>query len=94
MYWPTVPTICVNKKLDAKGDPHIIQPYHVPTPLYNEYHRHDAALFSMWNYFVEFCVNNSVKNTEYSSPFQTKNRYTGKSRLDCFINLSQSQDSI
>lgn len=66
----------------------IIQPYVVPAPsMLDDYYYHDAALYSMWNHFVEFCQQNS-KGQYNSDSNEPTNLYTGGSRLNVFINLS------
>lgn len=87
MFWPIDN---LNKRLDSNGKPHLIQSYNVPEPQVNEFYLHDSSLLSIWNHFVDFCQHNSQGTDEYASPRSMINRFTGNSRLRCFVKLSQS----
>jgi hypothetical protein len=55
LFWPVLPFAAVNQRLDSSRQPHVIQRYSVPPPQQDQYHRHDAAVYSMWMHFVTFC---------------------------------------
>lgn len=66
---------------------------------------HNRSMFSLWNYFTEFCIRNSeetvsyVRNKQsgyYSSNVpchgdENMNAYIGKPRLECFRELSKTK---
>jgi hypothetical protein len=74
LYWPAMPRSMVlqypetdRKKgqyptydaMDPEPQPHTVQPYCVPVPQSDQYHMHDAAVYSMWMHFVDFCLANA-----------------------------------
>jgi len=78
-------------------EPDIAQSYIVPAP--GSYSAHssinDSAVFSMWEYFLDFLATDSLSVVTQPravpplNPYQANNRFTGKSRLPVFRNLSQ-----
>lgn len=96
-FWPTMPLGTVMSKLDARNQPDIAQSYIVPAP--GSYSTHssinDSAVFSMWEYFLDFLATDSLSVVTQPravpplNPYQANNRFTGKSRLPVFRNLSQ-----
>lgn len=100
LFWPIMPVSMVSAKLDMNRQPHVIQPYSVPMPQRDLYHRHDAAVYSMWMHFVDFCMANAESTsavahpgsadaaTCYSAPDSTLNGYTEEPRLHVFRFLS------
>jgi len=79
----------------------VVQPYFVPYPQMDNAYYHDASLYSLWNFFVEFCsnVNNSnfdedvkesphvnrSKRVSYELKF---NKFIGRRRLPIFVYLA------
>lgn len=49
-----MPENAVRSKLDNRNQPSVIQEYQVPIPCYDQYHRHDVAVYSMWQHFIAF----------------------------------------
>jgi hypothetical protein len=84
-------------KLDARNQPEISQPYIVPAPgSFGVHHSiNDAAVYSMWEHFLDFLATDSLSIVTQPravpplNPFQVTNRYTGKNRLSVFRALSQ-----
>jgi hypothetical protein len=56
LFWPIMPYNAVAQKLDNNRQPHVIQPYNVPSPQSDQFRRHDEAVYSMWMHFVDFCL--------------------------------------
>ena len=86
-------------KLDMNRQPHVIQSYSVPIPQYDQYHTHDAAVYSLWMHFVDFCMANNESSMNmynmptatttdtapcYCAPNEPVNSYTNQSRLQIF----------
>ena len=86
-------------KLDMNRQPHVIQSYSVPIPQYDQYHTHDAAVYSLWMHFVDFCMANNESSIHmysmptatttdaapcYCAPNEPVNSYTNQSRLQIF----------
>jgi hypothetical protein len=72
----------------------VVQRYFVSEPQPDKYYRHDAALYSLWNHFVEFCYKNNEANGEAvfrTIDISTRNRLTGRLRLMVFLDLSQGR---
>lgn len=99
LFWPVMPYPMVAGKLDSSRQPHVIQSYSVPLPQADSYHKHDAAVYSMWMHFVDFCMANSesshIRNNAdaspcYSAPDTSLNSYTDQQRLQIFQVLSRS----
>jgi hypothetical protein len=98
LFWPVMPPSMVAAKLDMNRQPHVIQQYFVPVPQKDQYHRHDAAVYSMWMYFVDFCVANADGTSSnargadaatcYCAPDVVVNGYTDQPRLHVFRFLS------
>lgn len=99
MFWPKLPSEIIGKRLDCYGQPLVVQPYHVPKPEKNPYliedSNHDAAIFSLWNHFVDFCQQCQVmsinRNSVTSVTNNPKNQFTGKMRLPIFLKLACSE---
>lgn len=87
MFWPALDYSYVNMRLDAYGYPNVVQLYHVPAPADDMYHLHDAALYSTWNHFIEFCQLNS-DGFFLSDSKERVNRFSKKVRLPVFMKLS------
>jgi hypothetical protein len=60
--------------------------YTVPFPENDEFRRHDAALYSMWMHFCDFCQ-------EQPQQQQQQNKYTGQPRMAIFKMLSEKASS-
>lgn len=96
LFWPVMPFPMVAAKLDMNRQPHVIQPYSVPLPQQDQYHKHDATVYSMWMHFVDFCLatsdSNNVRHADsapcYAAPNAPVNSYTGEARLKFFQFLS------
>jgi hypothetical protein len=98
-FWPTMPMSTVSAKLDSRNQPDIAQSYIIPAP--GSYSAHnsvnDAAVFSMWEHFLDFLATDSLSVVTQPravpplNPFQPTNRFTGKTRLSAFRNLSQGK---
>jgi hypothetical protein len=86
----------VAAKLDMNRQPHVIQSYSVPLPQPDQYHNHDAAVYSLWMHFVDFCMataesvhaRNPDAATCYCAPDLPVNGYTDTARLQIFRFLS------
>lgn len=82
---------------DSEQQPHSVQPYCVPVPQQDQYHLHDAAVYSMWMHFVDFCLANSspASHPESSMCFAAVdvgvNPYARSKRLPVFRTLCTSQ---
>lgn len=99
LFWPIMPYEAVAAKLDNNRQPHVIQPYQVPPPQSDQFHRHDEAVYSMWSHFVDFCIANSESqhavNADlapvFAAPDLPINAYTKLPRFPVFRMLSGSK---
>ncbi|KAJ1406631.1 hypothetical protein B484DRAFT_436673 [Ochromonadaceae sp. CCMP2298] len=99
LFWPVMPYAMVAVKLDLGRQPHVIQSYSVPMPQKDQYHRHDAAVYSLWMHFVDFslanmestaiCAGGADHAACYSAPEVPHNSYTQEARLSVFRHLSR-----
>lgn len=81
------------RRVDASGQPIVVQCYNVPFPKYDQYHRHDSALYSLWNHFIEFCMKDAEDNRHSVITNDTfMNPFIQKRRLPVFIALAHSND--
>lgn len=77
--------------------PHTSQPYCVPVPQNDQYHMHDAAVYSMWMHFVDFCLANATPCTHpdtamcYAAVDVAVNPYARSKRLSVFRTLCNGQ---
>lgn len=102
LFWPVMPYPMVAAKLDMNRQPHVIQPYSVPLPQQDQYHKHDATVYSMWMHFVDFCLATSdsinVRHADsapcYAAPNAPINAYTGEARLKFFQFLSSCNGRV
>jgi len=93
-----MPTELVRHKLDHKGQPAVVQAYHVPMPRNDKYRRHDQSVYSLWQHFVLCCsVINDTEAVRLEKPVllrsfadSTKraNTFIEEERLQVFYNLS------
>lgn len=91
-YWPNLSVQYLRRPHDRTKPPIVVQPYHVPEPKKDKYYRHDAAIYSLWNYFAEFCLQTYEGKTESPTAMNieilSRNRFTGRLRLRVFIELA------
>ncbi len=99
-FWPVMDYQLVNRKLDMKNQPTVSQNYEVPVPQNDEYRRHDEAVFSMWNHFVEYCTLLlsiepsgcyclTMDQMAFLDEYNSTNFFTGSDRLSVLLKLSQ-----
>ena len=76
--------------------PQITQSYIVPPPtsyaMFNNLN--DVAVYSMWEHFLDVCANcnpniPTPRKIPLLNPYAQTNTYTGKKRLNVFVQLSQ-----
>lgn len=92
LFWPVMPVGEVGKKLDCNGQSTVIQQYSVPVPQYDQYRRHDQSVYSLWMYFVEFCILLNQRSEPEVEPKNTvSNAFTGLPRLRTFVALSRGE---
>lgn len=112
LYWPAMPRAMVlqypetdRKKgqyptydaVDPEPQPHTVQPYCVPVPQNDQYHMHDAAVYSMWMHFVDFCLANASPCHHpdsamcYAAVDVPVNPYARSKRLPVFRQLCNGQ---
>lgn len=78
---------------DSEQQPHTVQPYCVPVPQQDQYHLHDAAVYSMWMHFVDFCLANASPSSSadsamcYAAVDVAVNPYSRSKRLPVFRTL-------
>lgn len=95
-FWPVMPYSVVASKLDKSHQPDVIQPYNVPPPQKDEFHRHDLAAYSIWMHFVDSCLAitesancvDADKAPCFSAPDLPFNSHTELPRLPIFRALS------
>jgi len=113
LYWPAMPRSMV-MQYPEHGDknrpknpyqpfeeeqPHSVQPYCVPVPQQDQYHLHDAAVYSMWMHFVDFCLANASPCHHpdtamcYAAVDVAVNPYTRSNRLSIFRTLCNGQSA-
>lgn len=82
---------------DPEAQPHTAQPYCVPVPQQDQYHLHDAAVYSLWMHFVDFCLANNTPCSHadsamcYAAVDVAVNPYTRSKRLPVFRTLCNGQ---
>jgi len=93
-----MPTELVRHKLDHKGQPAVVQSYHVPMPRNDKYRRHDQSVYSLWQHFVLCC--SVINDTEairldkpallrsFADSTKRANTFIEEERLQVFYNLS------
>ncbi len=102
-FWPVMDYNLVNRKLDMKNQPTVSQNYEVPVPQNDEYRRHDEAVYSMWNHFVEYCTLLlsiepsgcyclTMDQMAFLDEYNDINLFTGNQRLSVLLKLSQGFD--
>lgn len=102
-FWPVMDFHLVNRKLDMKNQPTVSQNYEVPIPQNDEYRRHDEAVFSMWNHFVEYCTLLlsiepsgcyclTMDQMAFLDEYNSTNFFTGNGRLSVLLKLSQGSN--
>lgn len=93
----------ITRQLDAQGLPDANQRYIIPESFASAFSSfHNRGLYSVWNHFVEFCVNNNRiqaenKLMEMDAFFQVSdylgNRHIfGTYRLKIFVHLSMTRE--
>jgi hypothetical protein len=100
LFWPIMPYNAVAQKLDNNRQPHVIQPYNVPSPQPDQFRHHDEAVYSMWMHFVDFCLaTGESTNVPYANlapcfaaPDLPINAYTQLPRLAVFRVLSAANN--
>ncbi len=105
LYWPAMPRSMVmqypenehNHHHQEDAQPHTVQPYCVPVPQQDQYRLHDAAVYSMWMHFVDFCLATASPCATadsamcYAAVDVATNPYARSKRLPVFRTLCRSQ---
>lgn len=84
---------------ESEQQPHTVQPYCVPVPQQDQYHLHDAAVYSMWMHFVDFCLANASPSSSadsamcYAAVDVAVNPYSRSKRLPVFRTLCRGSQS-
>ena len=105
LYWPAMPRSMVmqypenehNHHHQEDAQPHTVQPYCVPVPQQDQYRLHDAAVYSMWMHFVDFCLATASPSATadsamcYAAVDVATNPYARSKRLPVFRTLCRSQ---
>jgi len=100
LYWPAMPRSMVMQYPEnehhhhqEEAQPHTVQPYCVPVPQQDQYHLHDAAVYSMWMHFVDFCLATASPSATadsamcYAAVDVATNPYARSKRLPVFRSL-------
>lgn len=105
LYWPAMPRSMVmqypenehNHHHQDEAQPHTVQPYCVPVPQQDQYRLHDAAVYSMWMHFVDFCLATASPSATadsamcYAAVDVATNPYARSKRLPVFRTLCRGQ---
>lgn len=104
LYWPAMPRSMVMQYPENEhnhhqedAQPHTVQPYCVPVPQQDQYRLHDAAVYSMWMHFVDFCLATASPSATadsamcYAAVDVATNPYARSKRLPVFRTLCRGQ---
>lgn len=81
-------------------EPEIGQAYLIPAPYIGQSGMNHYAVFSMWEHFLDFLVNDSMSVVTQPRPVpplnaqHPNNHHTGRRRLPCFHQLSQGMSLV